>query len=451
MEDPVLTERFTIQQPALLGRLVRGGAWVFAGRTLGIGLTFLSHVVLARWLSPGEFGQFLMVVSIIGFLSILARFGLDRILVRFIAEGLGTGNAPLVGRTLRVAFSVGLASTVCVGILAILILGYLRDVLDLPVSVLVLLGSAIPLFTILCLVAESFRGFHQLRYASLFQAHSGPLTTLVFLGTLLIVATRPSLSTALVCYLISVACILPLAFWFLARTVKQSLRIDKDAARGDSTLPLSRAFSVCAPTAISDTLGFMAVNAGLWIAAVCCSQDDLALFGAARQLSTMIALPLNLINMTVVSSIAELHAQGHLAKLQRMLQIAATIAAIPAFLAVLSFLLAPALILQTVFGSFYRDAAQILIILSLARLFSTWTGGCLNTLLLTGRQNVVASINVLFVIVLLVLGPICGRAYGAVGVAVVSAGVIVMINLIAWTVARVQVGVWTHATLRLSG
>ena len=165
----------------------------------------------------------------------------------------------------------------------------------------------------------------------------------------------------------------------------------------------------------------------------------------------MVALPLNLINMTVISSIPELYAQGHLAKLQRMLQITATVAVIPTLLLVLVFVISPALILQAVFGSFYRDAAHILIILSLARLVSTWTGSYLNTLLLTGRQNLVAAMNVLLVVTLLVLGPIYGRAYGATGIAVVSAAVIAMINLIAWAVAKAKVGVWTHATLRLSG
>lgn len=448
----ILIEPSTNQPPALFRRLTLGGIWVVAGRMAGIGLTFLTNIVLARSLSPGEFGQFLMVVSMIGFLSILARFGLDRIVVRFVSEGHATGNEELVKRTLRVVLSVGIVSALCVAVLTILILGFLRGMLELPVSVLLLLGSAIPLFTILFLVAESFRGFHQLRYASLFQPHSGPLTNLVFLGTLFVVALRSSLPRALACYVVSVACILPLGCVLLARTVKQNLPPKGNVTVGNATpLPLSRTFSMCTPTAISDTLGFMAGNAGLWIAAACCSQGDLALFGAARQLAMLAALPLNLINMTVMSSIPELYSQGNVAKLQRMLQTTAMVAVAPTLLLVLVYVISPASILDVVFGSFYRDAAQILIILCLGRLVSTWTGSCLNTLLLTGRQNAVAAINILFVVILFLLGPICGRLYGATGIAAMSAAVVAMINLIGWAVAKVQLGVWTHATLRLSG
>ncbi len=440
------------QQPTLVRRLVGGGMWVLVGRIAGIGLTFVSNVVLARWLSPAEFGQFLMVVSFIGFLSILGRFGLDRILIRFVSEGLGSQNAILVKRTLQHSFSAGLLSGLCVGVLAILILGSLRAVLDLPTSVLLWVGVAVPLFTLLHLVAESFRGFHQFRYASFFQAQSGPLTTLLFVAALLVIVwMRPSLSSAVTCYVLSVACILPCGIVYLMRTVRRSLPTQQIATHDKSSpLSLSRLLSLCMPIAISDTLGFLAISAGLWIVAVCCSSDDLALFGAARQIAMLLGLPLQLINMTVMSTIPELHAQRNFAKLQRLLQISATMATIPTVLLVLIIVIWPAWVLETVFGSFYGDAAQILIILSLPRLVSAWTGSCLNTLLLTGRQNLVATLNVLLVVALLGLGPIFGLKYGAMGVALVSAGVMTTINLLAWIIAKVQVGVWTHATFRLS-
>jgi O-antigen/teichoic acid export membrane protein len=453
---PVPIEPPTGHPPALVRRLVRGGVWVSVGRIAGIGLTFLSNVVLARWLSPGEFGQFLMVVSVIGFLTILARFGLDRILVRFLSEGLGTGDGMLVKRALRISFSVGLASSLLVSVVTIVILECFSDALEVSGTLIFLVGGAVPLFTILFLVAESFRGFHQLSYASLFQTHSGPVTTLGFVGFLCFLvfatASRPSLFLALMCYILPAAFILPLAFIFLSRTIKRYLPTEKHATQHSSTpLSLSRTFSVCAPSAISDTSSFMAANAGLWIAAVCCSQDDVALFGTARQLAMLAALPLNLVNTTVVSSIPELYTQGNLAKLQRMLQIAATVALIPTAMLVLAFVIWPAPILNAAFGSFYRDAAPILIVLSLGRLVSAWTGSCLNVLLFTGWHNVVAVMNVLLVVALLVLGLIFGRAYGLMGIALVSAAVALAINLTAWALAKTNVGVWTHATFRVSG
>ena len=75
----------------------------------------------------------------------------------------------------------------------------------------------------------------------------------------------------------------------------------------------------------------------------------------------------------------------------------------------------------------------------------------MSTLLLTGRHNIVLAMNVLLVVALLILGPICARAYGATGIAVVTASIIAMINLLAWAITKATVGVWTNATLRLSG
>ncbi len=450
MENRVLTRPSTEPQLALVSRLLHGGAWVVVSRVSGIGLTFLSNVLLARWLSPRDFGQFLLLVSVIGILCILARFGVDRVLIRFVSEGLVKHDAKLVIRTLRISLTVGLASSICVALLAVAIPGSLHRFFNVPIQVLMLTGCAVPVFTMLYLIAESLRGFHELRYASIFQPHSGPLTTLLFLGALVVIPIPISLTIALTCYVLSAALILPIGLICLMRTVNRRLPAQSNMSQADSNpLVLSHVLSVCTPIAISDTLVFLTMNAGLWIVAICCTADDLALFGAARQLAMLAALPLNLINMTVISSIPELHAAGRLNRLQRVLQISATVATIPTLLMVLMFAIAPMPILEVVFGAFYRDAAWILVILSIAQLVSTWTGSSVNVLLLTGWQTLVARLNVVSIVLLLALGPVSGLNYGATGVAVISAAIIAEFNLVAWIAARIQVGIWTHATVWL--
>ncbi len=439
------------QQSALIRRLVGGGTWVLAGRIAGILLLLVCFVVLARWLPPAEFGLFLVIISVINFLSTLGRFGLDRVLIRFLSEGLGTENGTLVQRTLRDSFAMGLASALCVSVAGGLVLKF-AVLSQLPAVVFLLLGAAVLLVTMLHLVAEALRGFHQLHYASLFSPQSGPLTTLLFFVALIAMgATPPSLSIALMCYTLPAACILPLALFILARTANRSLsKLPRESRGTRLSISLSQLIALSSPIAISDTLTFLSMNAGLWIVAVCCSEHDLALFGAARQLAMLVVLPLNLVNVTVMSTIPELYAQRQLAKLQRVLQISASVATIPTLLLVLMFVIAPAPILDLVFGSFYREAAILLVILSLPRLVVSWTGSCFNVLLLTGHQKLVAVLNVLLVITLIGLGAIFGIWYGATGVAVVSAVVIAIINLLVWLIAKFQVGVWTHATLRIA-
>jgi O-antigen/teichoic acid export membrane protein len=452
MENPVSTESQPAPLPDLVRRLVSGGVWVVAGRISGVGLTFLANMLLARWwLAPEPFGQFLLVLSIISMLCILARGGLDRFLIRYIPAGLARRDVGLVGGVLRLSFLTGLTVSVAVSMLAFGLLAALHGTLQLPVPILWIIAGAVPVFTMLYLTAESFRGFHQLRLASLFQPHAGPLTTALFLLALFaVMGVFPSLFAALTCYLVSAALVLPAAAACLAGTARRQLA-GASLTREDESqrFSLKQLLSFCAPIAVSDTLGFLTINAGLWIVAVCCSGEDLARFGAARQLQLLAGLPLHLVNLTVISSIPELHAGGHRRRLQRMLRVAASVALLPTLLMLLTFVIAGEPILGAIFGMFYRDARWILVILVAGQLVSTWTGGCVNTLLLTGWQTLVARLNLAFMVVLLGLGTAAASSGGAVGVAVVSAAVMAGFNLLAWLLVRIKLGVWTHATWRL--
>ena len=75
----------------------RGAAWVILVRIVGIGITMLVNIVLARWLSPEDFGDFLLLCNVMSLASMLAMMGLNAALVRFISESLGQGDVRLLG------------------------------------------------------------------------------------------------------------------------------------------------------------------------------------------------------------------------------------------------------------------------------------------------------------------------------------------------------------------
>ena len=88
-------------------RLVRGGAWVVGGRIVGIGLLFTVNVLLARLLPPKDFGLFVLITSVLSFGSILAVFGLDQGIVRFVSESLAVGDTARAADVLKQGLRLG--------------------------------------------------------------------------------------------------------------------------------------------------------------------------------------------------------------------------------------------------------------------------------------------------------------------------------------------------------
>ena len=102
----------TSPKPSAPRRALRGGVWVVAGRIAGLALAFLVYAVLARLLVPGEFGSFVLILSTIGFCAVVARFGLDRTMIRLIAESRGVGDAARARQALHMGWRLAAVTTI---------------------------------------------------------------------------------------------------------------------------------------------------------------------------------------------------------------------------------------------------------------------------------------------------------------------------------------------------
>ncbi len=69
-------------EPSLTSRVVKGAAWVFAGKLVGRGMDFARLVVLARLLSPDDFGLFGIVMLAIAVLESFSETGFNTALIQ---------------------------------------------------------------------------------------------------------------------------------------------------------------------------------------------------------------------------------------------------------------------------------------------------------------------------------------------------------------------------------
>src|SRR5687768_13476450 len=88
----------------VMHRARRGGAWTVGGRLAGMALALSTNAVLARLLVPGDFGTLLLILNVLFFLGIIARLGLDRVLIRLVAESMALDDPNRARRALRLGW-----------------------------------------------------------------------------------------------------------------------------------------------------------------------------------------------------------------------------------------------------------------------------------------------------------------------------------------------------------
>jgi O-antigen/teichoic acid export membrane protein len=432
--------------------LVRGKrVEVIAARLLGIAAGVLASMVAARALDQETFGRLNVLLNQVSFWSIVASLGFNRLLVRLLAQRLAEQDAAGAADLLTRGFRCLYASLVVVGTtLGVGLAWFGLELTGVKVTVPQACGVAflIALYGWHQVTGELYRGLDRERLAGWFGAPPGgvgPLSGTLSLVAVIALAQGGGLT--LDRYLAAHAILAAILLWPAWRGLNAARRARIGTPphyAASSTTAEGSLLALAWPLVALQALIFLASQADVWIAGRELPEEQVAAFSAAKRLSVFITLPLQLMQLTTVATIAQLHAAGDLLRLQHVLQRAALLAFVPATLITLAALLFPGTLLSLMYGAPYATAAPLLQALSLGAWLITATGLCSLTLIMTGHDRVAFPVTALAALLLVVGGTLATRWYGAWGLAVCSSVVLGISNVAQWWLARVHSGVWVH-------
>lgn len=432
------------QNPVLKYRLFSDSVWALGGKLATAFTALASNALLARLLSPQDLGVYFLAFSVVAIASMLGS-AIGQAVIRFVAESLGMGLHAKARNALGRVLTVGVVTALLLGA-GYTLLGPVigKALFHSPALAAVtgLVAGWLITITLQMLLAEAFRGFHDIRAASIFGGLASGILLTVSLGLLWLLDARASLSTILLLSAGSSAASTLLSGWLLHR--KASLLPTKDS---DSQVGFGEVLSLVLPLLVTNSTVIVLTQADLWILGAFRSPGEVALYGAAVRAVLLVMMPILVVNSVVSSRIAEMYAQGRKPELQRLLQAVTTLASICAFLAATGFFLAGGPILALVFGEYYREGALILTLLSIGQVVNVWAGASGMVLVMTRHQTQMMSITIVSSVITIVGGILIVNPYGAIGVAMVTAAGIIFCNVSLWLAAKRKTGIWTHASL----
>ena len=423
--------------------VAKNSAWALGGRlTLMVG-GLLLQILLARSLDPTEFGDYYLVLSVAGLAAVVARLGSPEALVRLLAER-PESSVPVIKQGFLLSL-VGIVLTSAALLLggARLLLEGLFSVERFPfievyiVVMMVLLAAQI-------FISESFRGFNDIRWASVFNGASRSVMLVIATGVAALLIEDLSLQFFLG-IAITVGLITDLAgAWLLRRHVKTS-------PRSGPKLSVRELWSIAWPMMTNLLVLFATVQAGLWVIGSKLSSPDVARFGVAIQLVTLVTLPLVVVNAVAPPLIAGTYKEraSH-PQLQSTLRSMTTIAGIPSLILLIVFSLIGGPILGLLFGDIYRDSGILLAILALGQSANVWTGPCAAVLRMTGHQRALLTINLVYGVGGLLLSIALIDDFGLVAVAAISSAALIGQNLTILAYSKSRTGLFTFIELKPS-
>jgi O-antigen/teichoic acid export membrane protein len=439
-------------------RLLSGSAWAFGGKIGGAVIGVVTNGLLARMLSPEEFGAYFLAISIISLGAIIGSLGLAKPAVRFVAEGMGLNRSERVRRTIYTVLGLGVLGALGVSLIYLLVVGELvgRYLFASPVLVAVigLTAGWMAISVVQELMAETFRGFHDFRMATLLGglATGGRSGGLVMRGLLLaclaalwLKSGETDLKTVMLVSLGSGSVSALLAVWLL------HIKVSSLGLQGTETPVSSKeVLHVSLPILAIELTAFVMQSSDIWILGALRSKEEVAVYAAATRLVALVAMPLLMAKLVLPPIIAELYAQGKTVKLERTIRAFSTVAGVPSMLVLMVFILLGEPILGLVYGDYYRSAVTVLVLLSAAKVAAVWSGSCGLVLQMTDHQASMLRVSILTSTLFLIGALLAAQRYGPVGVASVAAVTTTLQNVILVLVAKKKTGMWTHVTFSLS-
>jgi O-antigen/teichoic acid export membrane protein len=425
--------------------LLKGAGWALAGR-FGAALSLLGvHALLARMLTAEDMGMYFLLFSLVSFGAVVAQVGLPKVVVRYIAGALEKNNYQEAKSMVRWAIAGNALGILVLSLLALSPLGlwatsFLIHSNDLQ-TLLLLSVLWVAALSLLQNLAEVFRGFHDLRLASMFGGAVSGSIALVLILTYSQVYGDANLEQALMLSVIAWGMAVTLSLIFVFRKIKSLpvVRTPESSGRFSAGMIASTAW----PLWFSDILLFVLLQVDLWIVGAFCSDTDTALYGAAARLMILVALPLMLVNAVIQPKVAAAHARGEIKNIEPVLRGAASVAGALALVAFILVVLLGDLALGTIYGEFYKQAYWVLVILTMGKLLDVLLGSSGVVLAMAGAQYQLLGITTLSAVSLVVLGCVGGIYFGILGVALAAvAGLLIQKLLMLFSVRR-HFGVWS--------
>jgi len=419
--------------------------------------------LLARMLSEQELGAYFLALTIVSLGAVVGSLGLPKTVVRLVAENMGVGRPERTRRVIRTVLALGGLGTLGIS------LAYLSggDLVSehlfhssLLVGVTGLLAGWIAIAVVQEITAETFRGFHDIRLATLLGGlatagkSGGLIMRVLLLGVLVLLWVRSeqtSLATVMLVCIGSGSVSVVLSLWLLYGKVSS---LDSSEGKEDKE-------PVSAKEVLDDAIPFLGIaltsfvlQAGdLWILGALDSERAVAVYGAASRLVLFVAMPLLIVNLVLPPIIAEMYAQGQTGRLERTLRTFSTLAGVPSLLVLIVFMLLGGPILELVYSKtiYHSDTAVlVLLILSAAKLTAVWSGSCGMVLQFTGYQNSMLRASILTSPLFFVVAILATQRYGPVGVACAAGATTALQNVIMVLLAKRKTGMWTHVMFSLT-
>lgn len=401
-----------------LGRIAKGTGIIIFGQFLGMGLGFITRIVIARTITQTEYGIFSLGLMLVNIFATISVIGLNQGVPRQLAyyKSHSEKIKEIVGSSVLIGIFFGFFSFLLLFFTSEVISTRLFDNPTL-IEPLRVFSVGIPFLVVVNILTSVFRGFER----PVVNVYFSALRSVTFLSLVVIIfILQLSLRDIIYAFVFStVFTCLVISFYSAKIPIKISLDIK-------STVKEMIYFSVPLLGVIS--IGLIMSWTDIFMLGYFKNSDAVGLYESARPLARFIFILFGSVGFMYNPVASQLFSENRINELKRNYQIITKwmfSITLPIFFIMFLF---PSVVLEYTFGLNYVPAANALRILVLGFMFHAFLGVNGLTMVVMGENRLLFSLNLFNAASNIILNIILIPQFGVTGAALATASSYIMAN-----------------------
>jgi len=408
--------------------IVKKGAYIFfLGIFISKLLNYGFRIIIARWLSPSEYGLFSLGLAVLSLAMVISSLGFPTGIERFV--GISKENKEKVKAILKFSIYIGLFLSIISGILTFVYADEISSIFfknpDLTL-ILQIFAFAIPLYVISELASSLFIGLEDPKYRLITQDIIGNVSKIVL--AVILLAAGLGLKGITIAYVLSIA----ISMFLMLFLLKGAGYLDSIKLRRHKEL-LKTYFSFSWPLLSASILFTLMTWTDSLMIGYYMAEDQVGIYNAAVPIASLLLIVLTGFKGLVLPPTSRLFSKGKLDKIKEVYIKTTdwiTLFAVPLLLLILFY---SNEILYTLFGPAYMGAKLSLQILSLGFFVAVITGPTAQAVSMTGKSKTILIIRVISALTNIIANIILIPSYGIIGAAIATSSAIIVYNLLTAT------------------
>lgn len=425
--------------------MLSGLGWSTVGRFVALPAGAAANVLIARTLQPGDVGSYFVIVNLVSIVALISMLGLNQGVVRGISEAMTRGRPAAAGGVVRTSLKLTAVVSLVLGVAYLLAGHAIGEHLFGSASIAdatTWIALFIPLTAFRLLVPEAFRGFNDIKWATILGDAATNLTLALALAAIVVGGWQTSLTEVLVISIALAGVLVVVSMGRLGNKVKP-LGVDSGGARALLWISL--------PLLATNLSWNLMVQIDTILLGAFRSGADVAYYVAGSRLAALLLVPL-LIGMSFLAPlITELWTQRRFHDLERLLRLTAAATGLASGIGLLVLAVLGPWALTFLFGDYYQRGGTVLLVLSASSFLTSMGGYCGLALMMAGEQMAAMLITTFVAVVTIAATVVAADTSGALGVAIAMACGVTLQNVLTFVAVRVRLGIWAYPDFTFRG